>query len=207
MNEISSPLTSNREKISHHADARKQQMPGKGEHATDLHSGSELTLLADQLIGVGEQLKALSGTPSLAEQRPEIGETCKLHPRFQAIDGANDTRTRRQIYAELALAQYERRRNRNSIFGRPDLFGEPAWDILLDLYVAFVRDKPVSVSSACIGSAAPPTTGLRWLGVLCEEGFTLREHDPNDLRRVLVRLTERGIAAMDAYFAAIVEQE
>ncbi|MGB7371614.1 winged helix DNA-binding protein, partial [Erythrobacter sp.] len=71
----------------------------------------------------------------------------------------------------------------------------------------FVRDKPVSVSSACIGSAAPPTTGLRWLGVLCEEGFTLREHDPNDQRRVLVRLTERGIAAMDAYFAAIVEQE
>ena len=40
-----------------------------------------------------------------------------------------------------------------------ELFGEPAWDILLDLYIANVENKPVSVSSACIGSAAPPTTG------------------------------------------------
>ena len=62
--------------------------------------------------------------------------------------------------------------------------------------------EPVSVSSACIGSAAPPTTGLRWLGVLAEQGLVLREHDPEDQRRVLVRLTERGLAAMDEYFAA-----
>jgi len=100
----------------------------------------------------------------------------------------------------LAIAG-ELRRNQTAIFGNPELFGEPAWDILLDLYIAYVEDKPVSVSSACIGSAAPPTTGLRWLGVLAENDLVLREHDPEDQRRVLVRLTETGLAAMDEYFA------
>ena len=77
--------------------------------------------------------------------------------------------------------------------------------VVLDLYAALVENKRVSVSSACIGSAAPPTTGLRWLGVLADEGLVLREPDPDDQRRILVRLTERGAQAMDEYFAAAAE--
>lgn len=105
----------------------------------------------------------------------------------------------------LALARktYALRRKRASIFGNPDLFGEPAWDILLDLYIAQGEGKDVSVSSACIGSAAPPTTGLRWLGVLAQEGLVVRENDPADHRRVLVRLTAAGQAAMDRFFEAV----
>lgn len=56
------------------------------------------------------------------------------------------------------------------------------------------------MSSACIGSAAPATTGLRWLGVLADEGLIVRENDPEDHRRVLVRLTARGITAMERFF-------
>ena len=110
-------------------------------------------------------------------------------------------RHRRILNAEYAREAYDIRRRRADIFGNAELFGEPAWDILLDLYIAYVEEKPVSVSSACIGSAAPPTTGLRWLGILSKNGFVLREHDPQDQRRVLVRLTERGLTAMDDYFA------
>ena len=110
-------------------------------------------------------------------------------------------RHRRMVNAEYAREAYDIRRRRADIFGNAELFGEPAWDILLDLYIAYVEEKPVSVSSACIGSAAPPTTGLRWLGILSKNGFVLREHDPQDQRRVLVRLTERGLTAMDDYFA------
>ena len=47
--------------------------------------------------------------------------------------------------------------------------------------------------------------GLRWLGVLADEGLVLREPDPDDQRRILVRLTERGARAMDEYFAAAAE--
>ncbi len=106
-------------------------------------------------------------------------------------------------YLALARQAYGLRRKRAAIFGNPELFGEPAWDILLDLYIAHAEGKPVSVSSACIGSAAPATTGLRWLGVLAEEGLVVRENDPEDNRRVLVRLTAKGITAMERFFDAV----
>ncbi|WP_298303259.1 winged helix DNA-binding protein [uncultured Erythrobacter sp.] len=113
----------------------------------------------------------------------------------------SDILMRRLQFAALAREAYAIRRRRTVIFDNAELFGEPAWDILLDLYIAQAERKKVSVSSACIGSAAPPTTGLRWLGVLSEQGLVLREHDPEDQRRVLVRLTEKGLASMDDYFA------
>jgi hypothetical protein len=102
----------------------------------------------------------------------------------------------------LGRQSYALRRLRNDLFGRSELFGEPAWDIVLDLYIAHCEGKPVSVSSACIGSAAPPTTGLRWLGVLAEEGLIIRENDAADNRRVMVRLSETGIAAMERFLEA-----
>lgn len=119
--------------------------------------------------------------------------------------GSAPTQPARAALGTLALARktYALRRKRAAIFGNPDLFGEPAWDILLDLFIAAGEHKSVSVSSACIGSAAPATTGLRWLGVLADEGLIVRENDPEDNRRVLVRLTPSGHAAMERFFEAV----
>lgn len=164
--------------------------------------------LADQLIEIANELRAnlkvppvqINGEargPQRHDQRPALA------PRY-SNPGLSDPMHVRQLNAQLAREIYSTRRRRSAIFGNPELFGEPAWDILLDLYVADVEGKPVSVSSACIGSAAPPTTGLRWLGVLAEQDLILREHDPDDQRRVLVRLTESGLAAMDEFFASMV---
>lgn len=116
-----------------------------------------------------------------------------------AAPGARSARSPRNHVA-LARKAYALRRKRASLFGNPDLFGEPAWDILLDLFIAQGEGRTVSVSSACIGSASPPTTGLRWLGVLADEGLIVRENDPADHRRVLVRLTPAGTAAMERFF-------
>src|SRR3546814_11460790 len=45
-----------------------------------------------------------------------------------------------------------------------DLFADPAWDMLLDLYLAAERNtRPVSISSLCIASAVPAPTALRWI--------------------------------------------
>lgn len=105
---------------------------------------------------------------------------------------------------EAARRLYALRRRRGVIFGNAELFSEPAWDILLDLFIAHRENKSVSVSSACIGSAAPPTTGLRWLGILAKEGLVAREADPADHRRVMVRLTDRGLAGMERFFESVV---
>ncbi len=145
--------------------------------------------LADELMAIAGRLRDAATTPHL-----EDGGT--------GAPTARPTRASRN-YLALARKAYALRRRRATIFGNPDLFGEPAWDILLDLYIAHAEGKAVSVSSACIGSAAPATTGLRWLGVLADEGFVARENDHDDQRRVMVRLSPSGLAAMEQFFDAV----
>jgi hypothetical protein len=148
--------------------------------------------LADELVAIAERLRDVAALPAPASVGN--GDAAAYTPRSAKAD---------RRYLALARQAYALRRKRTAIFGNPELFGEPAWDILLDLYIAHAEAKPVSVSSACIGSAAPPTTGLRWLGVLADEGLVVRENDPEDNRRVLVRLTRKGVAAMERFFDAI----
>lgn len=68
------------------------------------------------------------------------------------------------------------------------MFADPAWDILLDLYVARVRGKLISVSSACIAGGTSNTTGLRWLRRLERCGAIVRKPDPVDARRSFLEL-------------------
>ena len=100
-----------------------------------------------------------------------------------------------QVLAEKAAQIYTTRRQRDRRVGQ-GFFGEPAWDILLDLFIHHVQDKSVSVTSACLASASPPTTGLRWLGVLEQAGFVMRAPDPEDGRVTLVRLTDHGLQVL-----------
>lgn len=145
--------------------------------------------LADELLAIAVRLRAAATDP---RSENDAGNPPKSRP-------AHSGRT----HLALARKAYSLRRKRATIFGNSDLFGEPAWDILLDLYIAQGEGKSVSVSSACIGSAAPATTGLRWLGVLADEGLIVREADPADHRRVMVRLTTAGLAAMERFFDAV----
>ena len=47
----------------------------------------------------------------------------------------------------IAKRLYRDRRRRADVFNA-DLFGEPAWDMLLDLYIAACEDRQVSTTSA-----------------------------------------------------------
>ena len=81
-----------------------------------------------------------------------------------------------------------------------DLFADPAWDMLLDLAVATSEKHQVSVSSLCLAADVPPTTALRWIGVLAEAGYVERSEDVVDRRRIYVTLTEAAIHAIAEYF-------
>ncbi|MDP5104118.1 MAG: MarR family winged helix-turn-helix transcriptional regulator [Erythrobacter sp.] len=170
---------------------------GDIERNDDFRSGDKGTLvstsffhpLADELMAIASRLRDAATLPSPEDTVP-------------ASLAAKPERVARN-HVTLARKAYSLRRQRAAIFGNPDLFGEPAWDILLDLYIANAEGKTVSVSSACIGSAAPATTGLRWLGVLTDEGLLVRENDSEDHRRVMVRLTSKGLKAMEQFFDAV----
>ena len=93
------------------------------------------------------------------------------------------------------------RARRRKVFG-PALFGEPAWDMLLELYNGHFRGRRESVSSLCLASGVPQTTALRRIRVLESEGLIERAADPRDARRFFLALTDRGLDAMSRLFAS-----
>ena len=88
-------------------------------------------------------------------------------------------------------------------FFDPELFGDPAWDMLLDLTAAHGEGAQVSVTSLCIAAGVPATTALRWLTQMVENGIFQRVPDPADRRRAFIALSDKGIAAMSGYFASL----
>lgn len=90
------------------------------------------------------------------------------------------------------------RRMRDHFF-KGDLFADPAWDMLLDLMAARVERQRVAVSSLCIAAAVPPTTALRWIKSLCDQGLFVRVADPEDGRRVFIELSGETASRMEAY--------
>jgi hypothetical protein len=94
------------------------------------------------------------------------------------------------------------RQIRAEIFGE-GLFGEPAWDMLLDLTAASIEQKRVSVSSLCIASGVPHTTALRWISLMISYGIFYRTEDGVDRRRSYVHLTKKGMRMAAIYFSFI----
>ncbi len=80
-----------------------------------------------------------------------------------------------------------------------DLFADPAWDILLELYALRCEQRRTSVSKLCLAAAVPSTTALRWLEKLHADGLIERDADPFDARRVWVSLSDRGYEALTNY--------
>jgi hypothetical protein len=90
------------------------------------------------------------------------------------------------------------RRLRDHFF-RAEMFADPAWDMLLDLMAARVERQRVAVSSLCIAAAVPPTTALRWIKTLCDQGLFVRVADPEDGRRIFIELSTETATMMEAY--------
>jgi hypothetical protein len=105
--------------------------------------------------------------------------------------------------AALARRYLRHRRERERLL--PDLFADPAWDILLDLFAASVERRPVSVSSACVAAAVPPTTALRWIGTLETRGLVLRVADPADRRSTHLRLAESAETAIIRWLESLAQ--
>jgi len=78
-------------------------------------------------------------------------------------------------------------------------FGEPGWDMLVDLYRAGEIRQKISVSSLTLASRVPPTTALRQIAHLKSIAMIVTEPDPSDRRRAYVFLTQTARNSMDDY--------
>jgi len=135
-----------------------------------------------------------TGRPRRARRAPTVTSVPSPAQKLEAYGGV--------AVVELARRIYELRRSRDASFGA-DFFSEPAWDLLLHLFVAGAEGRTVSVSSACDGAAAPATTALRKLRQLEEGGWIVRAGDPADARRSYVRLSSRATNKMRSLLKAV----
>ena len=97
--------------------------------------------------------------------------------------------------ARVIAAQRLRRRQ----FISGDVLGEPGWDMMLDLFMQYAGGAKVSTTSLCIASHVPPSTALRHIAVLEENGYVARSQSERDKRVTFVSLTDQGVLAMGRY--------
>ncbi len=97
--------------------------------------------------------------------------------------------------ATLAGAIYRMRQHRQAYFAST-LFAEPAWDMLLDLFINKVRGARVSTTSLCLAAGVPHATGIRWIRTLREHGLLRRYRAPDDARLMLIEITPEGYQLM-----------
>lgn len=175
-----------------------------------LAAGAADVVAADATFEEIERVIAPAGGGTLRETSHLHGANlAELSAEAARIAKALETLSRAEPRAEgeqvPVTAGYVRgviraRRARTHYF-KGDLFADPAWDILLDLMAARLEAKRVSVSSLCIAAAVPPTTALRWIKSMTDEGLLERKPDPIDGRRVFIDLSDDASTSMAAYLS------
>jgi DNA-binding MarR family transcriptional regulator len=98
----------------------------------------------------------------------------------------------------LASAIYDGRRKRDRTM-EGELFGEPAWDMLLALYCLPARGERLGVTALSYAANVPQSTGLRVQALLAERGLIQRRREGSDGRRYIVSLTSHGQSVLEKY--------
>lgn len=98
---------------------------------------------------------------------------------------------------------YRERLLRREAFEQDFIVSDPSWDMLLDLCISEIEGRKISVTSVCVASGAPTSTAIRWIGLLEHEGMIERRPDPDDKRRIFVRISRPAFDKMFCYFKRI----
>ena len=80
-----------------------------------------------------------------------------------------------------------------------ELFHEPAWDMLLALFVAHEERRTMNVKTLVASAHARVTTSQRWIDHLHKLKLIDRVIDPVDRRRMEISLSDSGLTAVTAY--------
>jgi DNA-binding MarR family transcriptional regulator len=106
--------------------------------------------------------------------------------------------TRETLVASARQELVERRRRRHHF---PEgMFGEPAWEILLLLYVQ-KEERRFTVGRLAEALDFPQNSTGRWLKYLQSAGLARRRPHHLDQRAILAEITEEGVEAVETYFS------
>ena len=91
-------------------------------------------------------------------------------------------------------------RQADTMFDGP-LLSNPAWDILLDLYIQRSEGKRISIISVCVAANAPTSTVLRYIEAMIDSGTIVKIPSLEDSESLLIDLSETAYARMNSILA------
>lgn len=115
-------------------------------------------------------------------------------------EGGVEEQRRDMSLVQLAETIIEARRRRAEIFN-PAMFGEPAWELLLTLFVMDREGPRLTIGRLAQIAGTKLTTALRWLEYLEDQAFVRREQHPNDARTAFIELTDKAREALHLYLS------
>jgi DNA-binding MarR family transcriptional regulator len=121
-----------------------------------------------------------------------------LSPSVRAQEVSSNELTS-EVLLERAESILRIREARERMLGRGAL-GEPAFDLLLCLYV-WSGQKETSLTSLARTAGIPFSSALRWISYLADKGLVERAESRSDCRATCVQLTPSGRAAMNEFLA------
>lgn len=104
-----------------------------------------------------------------------------------------------QTLRAVAERLYAERRKRDEYFP-PSLFGEPAWDLLLTLFIARDDGRAVPLTEAYEKARVDARYGPTLIEKLIDSGLVTRSHN----RGNALRLTDHGMDRLSDYLADLV---
>jgi len=149
----------------------------------------------DTVVGLMKELTAkLSAVAGEFEER--------LSELVEPIDETDDqTLSPAALISRANALLAERRLRRQHL--PAELFHEPAWDMLLALFVVRNDDQPMNIKALVAMADAPVTTSQRWIEHLYKLRLIDRVIDPTDRRRVEISLSAMGEEAVTNYLQAV----
>jgi DNA-binding transcriptional ArsR family regulator len=127
-------------------------------------------------------------------------QTSNLPYRPATPETAPD-RTQERTHARAwADRLYAERRRRDALFPG-ELFGEPAWDLLLAMFTAREKGQPMILCKAYKAAGVSDTTGRRLLDRMEQEGLITRRRAPRSRKMRVVELTDEAVERLIDYLA------
>lgn len=110
---------------------------------------------------------------------------------------------RDQLLAIASLFRFLRARRTD--FLPAEMFGEPAWDALLMLYIRPQGTLDPTTLEVAAATGVPITTALRWIESLQNMELIERDERPGECHQSCIRLSAAGESLLDHYLRCIYE--
>jgi len=97
------------------------------------------------------------------------------------------------------LTRVIRARSRRSTLFSGELFADPAWDILLELSLARLEDRNLTLADLARRSPVHESIVFRWIGKLIRDGWIVPEPDGSEARDAVLDLSAKAATAMQKW--------